>query len=316
MFAEEMTLRDLDSQCRECHAKLVTDLCTGEMICTACGVVNKIQEWDQSANFASYASELGSTMDESPSAMTYDMSLPAKMGESDIDASGKHIQATGDLNRLRRLDEMTNAGDSRMRNLAKAAKEIQRLTRALGVGKSIAERAYELYRKGLGHNGSRGKSILGMAGAAVYLACRELEVPRSSEEIEHLAETVDRKNIKHYSKILMRETKLNVAAPDPSFQVSRIASRAGLSGTTERRSVLILSQIKDEAVLAGKRPVSIAAAALYLASSQTNEYVTQIQVAFAAGITTITLRNRTLEISKLLEGQKAASSTPVIEVAP
>jgi transcription initiation factor TFIIB len=155
-----------------------------------------------------------------------------------------------------------------------------------------------------------------MAGAAVYLACRELEVPRSSEEIEHLAETVDRKNIKHYSKILMRETKLNVAAPDPSFQVSRIASRAGLSGTTERRAVLILSQIKDEAVLAGKRPVSIAAAALYLASSQTNEYVTQIQVAFAAGITTITLRNRTLEISKLLEGQKAASSTPVIEVAP
>src|SRR5438445_8780305 len=115
MFAEEMLLRDLDSQCRECHAKLVTDLGTGEMICTACGVVNKIQEWDQPANFASYASELGSTMDESPSAMTYDMSLPAKMGESDIDASGKHIQATGDLNRLRRLDEMTNAGDSRMR---------------------------------------------------------------------------------------------------------------------------------------------------------------------------------------------------------
>jgi transcription initiation factor TFIIB len=98
----------------------------------------------------------------------------------------------------------------------------------------------------------------------------------------------------------MKGAGLRIASPDPASELSRIASRAGLGGITERRAVQILDKVKNDSLVAGKRPVSIAAAALYLAAGQTSQYTTQIRVAFAAGITTITLRKRATEISELL----------------
>ncbi len=301
MLSDRVLSTSSISRCQACRSELVSDPETGEQICTMCGIVSKSEGVHVALSYASPAAELGSTIGETPSAMLYDMSLPGRIVERDIDVRGKHVSDVGDLNRLRRLNDLTIAGDSRRRNLGKAAREIQRVVAALGAGNSIADRAYEIYRKGLGERGARGRSIIGMAGAAVYLACKELDVPRSAEEIEDLAEMADRNNIRHYSKLLMRETKMSVSPPDPSSQVSRIANKAGLSGVTERRALQILERVKNNGVLAGKRPVSVAAAALYLACSQTKEYTTQIRIAFAAGITTITLRKRSLEISKLLE---------------
>lgn len=232
--------------------------------------------------------------------MMYYVSLPAKIDDRDVDARGKHISEVGDMNRLRRLNNLTIASDSKRRNLTRAATEIQRIGGSLGAGRNVVERAYEIYRKGIEEGVGRRRSIVGMAEAAIYLACKEGGVPRSAEEIELSSDGNEGKNIRHYSKVLLKGSGIRLTSPDPSSQVSRIASRAGLGGITERKAIQILDKVKNEAVLAGKRPVSIAAAALYLAASQTNEYTTQIRIAFAAGITTITLRKRAAEVSKLL----------------
>jgi transcription initiation factor TFIIB len=92
-----------------------------------------------------------------------------------------------------------------------------------------------------------------------------------------------------------------MSSPDPASHVSRIANRARLGGVTERRAIQILEKVKDDSLLAGKRPASIAAAALFLAANETTASTTQIRIAFAAGITTITLRRRTAEVSGLLQ---------------
>ncbi len=288
-------------RCRECRAVLVSDFETGEQVCAACGVVSKSEELRFSALFGSPSSELGSVMGDENSGMMYYVSLPAKIDDRDVDARGKHIGEVGDMNRLRRLNNLTIASDSKRRNLTRAASEIQRIGGSLGAGRNVVERAYEIYRKGIEEGNGRRRSILGMAEAAIYLACKEGGIPRSAEEIEHSSDGHEGKNIRHYSKVLLKGAGLRVSSPDPASQVSRIASRAGLGGITERRAIQILEKVKNNAVLAGKRPVSIAAAALYLAASQTSEYTTQIRIAFAAGITTITLRKRANEVSKLLE---------------
>ena len=286
--------------CRECRASLVADFETGEQVCAQCGVVSRNEELRFSSPFSSPASELGSLMGEENSGMMYYVSLPAKIDERDVDARGKHIVEAGDMNRLRRLNNLSISSDSKRRNLTRAATEIQRIGGSLGAGKNVVERAYEIYRKGIEDGNGRRRSIQGMAEAALYLACKEGGIPRSAEEIEHSSDGHEGKNIRHYSKVLSKGAGLHIGSPDPASQVSRIASRAGLGGLTERKAIHILEKVKNEAVLAGKRPVSIAAAALYLAASQTSEYTTQIRIAFAAGITTITLRKRATEISKLI----------------
>jgi transcription initiation factor TFIIB len=280
---------------------MVSDFETGEQVCAACGVVSRNEDLRFSALFGSPASELGSLMGEENSGMMYYVSLPAKIDDRDVDARGKHIADAGDMNRLRRLNNLTIASDSKRRNLTRAASEIQRIGGSLGAGRNVVERAYELYRRGIEDGNGRRRSILGMAEAAIYLACKEGGVPRSAEEIEHSSDGHEGKNIRHYSKVLLKGTGLRVSAPDPASQVSRIASRAGLGGLTERKAIQILEKVKNHSLLAGKRPVSIAAAALYLAASQTSEYTTQIRIAFAAGITTITLRKRATEVSNLLK---------------
>jgi transcription initiation factor TFIIB len=287
-------------KCGECRAVLVSDFETGEQICVACGTVSRIDDVAYSSTFGSQGARLGSMIEDENSSMMYYVSLPARIDSRDVDARGKHIVEVGDMNRLRRLNNMTIASDSNRRNLTKAASEIQRIGGSLAAGKGVVERAYEIYRSGIEEGSGRRRSIVGLAEAAVYLACKEGGIPRTAEEIEHTADLHDRKSIRHYSKVLMKGAGLHMASPDPASEMSRIASRAGLGGITERRAIQILEKVKNDSLLAGKRPVSIAAAALYLAASQTSQYTTQIRIAFAAGITTITLRKRAIEISGLL----------------
>jgi len=294
------TIGKQSGRCGECRAVLVSDFETGEQVCGACGAVSRSDDFAYSGAYGSGAERPGSVAGEENSSMMYYVSLPARIDSRDFDARGKHIVDVVDMNRLRRLNNMTIASDSNRRNLTKAASEIQRIGGSLAAGRGVVERAYEIYRRGIEQGSGRRRSIVGLAEAAVYLACKEGGVPRSAEEIEHTADLHERKSIRHYSKVLMKGAGLRMPSPDPASEVSRIASRAGLGGITERRAIQILDKVKNDSLLAGKRPISIAAAALYLGASQTSQYTTQIRIAFAAGITTITLRKRASEISGLL----------------
>jgi transcription initiation factor TFIIB len=299
---ENRILEKREGNCPECRGNLVPDFETGEHICAGCGTVRTGDDVRFSAIYAASAGDLGSVMGEDEdSGMMYYVSLPAKIDNRDVDARGKHISEVGDMKRLRRLNNLTIASDSKRRNLTRAASEIQRIGGSLGAGKGIVERAYEIYRKGIEDGTARRRSIVGMSEAAVYLACKERGIPRTAEEIGQMGDGVEGKNIRHYSKVLMKGAGMRASAPDPASQVSRIANRAGLGGAVERRAIQILDKVKAEPVLAGKRPISVAAAALYLAANQQTAHMTQIRIAYAAGVTTITLRKRATEVSKLLE---------------
>ncbi|MGH9919291.1 MAG: transcription initiation factor IIB, partial [Nitrososphaerales archaeon] len=76
---------------------------------------------------------------------------------------------------------------------------------------------------------------------------------------------------------------------------------ASLDGVTERKALDILVQTKGSEALVGKRPVSIAAAALYLASQDRGGVTTQMRLAFAAGVSPITIRKRSAEVARALE---------------
>jgi transcription initiation factor TFIIB len=308
------TLGKQTERCGECRADLVSDFETGEKVCAGCGIVSRSEDLRFSEFFGGPSAELGSVMGDENSGITYYLSLPAKIDTSDFDANGRQISQVGDMNRLRRLNNLTIASDSKRRNLTRAANEIQRIGGTLGAGKNAVERAYEIYRRGIEDGSGRRRSIVGMAEAAVYLACREGDIPRSAEEIQQVADGHKGKSIMHYSKVLSNANGLHVSSPDPAGQVSRIASRARLGGVTERRAIQMLEKVKSDPILAGKKPVSIAAAALYLAANETSVPTTQIRIAFSAGITTITLRRRVSELSGLLEAsghpQAALPSTP------
>ena len=77
---------------------------------------------------------------------------------------------------------------------------------------------------------------------------------------------------------------------DPTECIPGIASRAGLSERTRLHAAKILKLAEQHKVSAGKDPMGLAAAALYMACTECGESKTRRDVAEAAGVTEVTIR--------------------------
>ena len=90
----------------------------------------------------------------------------------------------------------------------------------------------------------------------------------------------------------MKELDLKMPVVDPIKYLSRIASKAGISENVKRRALTILKDANRMEITAGKDPMGLAAAALYLSCVINGENMTQKVIALASGVTEVTIRNR------------------------
>ena len=70
------------------------------------------------------------------------------------------------------------------------------------------------------------------------------------------------------------------------------ASRIGITEKTKRYAAKVLKISQEHEESAGKDPMGLAAAALYLACVKNGEDITQRDIAEAASVTEVTIRNR------------------------
>ena len=62
-----------------------------------------------------------------------------------------------------------------------------------------------------------------------------------------------------------------------------------------------MNKVTREEISAGKDPMGLAASVLYLSSIENGETITQSNIAEAAGVTEVTVRNRAKELRNKLE---------------
>jgi transcription initiation factor TFIIB len=80
--------------------------------------------------------------------------------------------------------------------------------------------------------------------------------------------------------------------PAPHLRVPKIAAKAGIREETQRKAVEILIKAEKLKTTAGKDPMGLAAAALYIACKMNDEKFTQKKISDAAEVTEVTIRNR------------------------
>lgn len=121
-----------------------------------------------------------------------------------------------------------------------------------------------------------------LAAAALYVASRELRVPFTLREAAEATGTSLRDVGKCYTTILER---MHISRPglNGDAYVHHLLLKAPLSEATYQASEEIIKE-SASAGLGGRNPMTIAAAALYLASCSNGERVTQSEVAEAAGV--------------------------------
>jgi len=202
--------------------------------------------------------------------------------------------------RLRKWQTRSKAHASVDRNLAQAMAELDRLSDKLSTRRSIKESAALIYRRALEKGLVRGRSIAGIAAASLYVACRDSETPRTLREIAE-ASLVNKKDVARSYRLLLRELNIQMPIADPMNYISKIAERTDINGQIQGLAIKILREAKKNRVASGKDPMGLAAAALYIACLQCNEKKTQKDLAGAAGVTEVTVRNRYKTLNRQLD---------------
>ncbi len=148
----------------------------------------------------------------------------------------------------------------------------------------------------------RGRSIHGLVAACLYASCRNTETPRTLDDIAK-GINIRRKDVARCYRLIFRELELKMPVVDPVKGVSRIASIAKLTEKSKRKAVKILEKAKKLGIAAGKDPMGIAAAALYLACISTGEVKSQKEISMASGVTEVTIRNRCAGLRKMIQAE-------------
>jgi transcription initiation factor TFIIB len=291
------THHHLADKCPECASKnLVHDYDTGETICGDCGLVLYEQMLDKGPEWRAFTQQektSRSRVGMPTSYSVHDKGLSTTISQVDRDAFGRKLPLSTRLQmwRLRKWQIRSRVHSSIDRNLAQAMAELDRLAGKVYIPPPIKEKAAVIYRKALDKGLVRGRSINAIAAAALYAACRKSGTPRSLREIAE-ASFVDRKDLARCYRLLLRELDFQMPVADPLTYVSKIAEKTGISGKTQGAAIQILREARRKRVAAGKDPMGLAAAALYIACLQHNEKKTQKNIAEAAGVTEVTIRNR------------------------
>lgn len=285
---------------------MVTDHECGEVICGQCGVVldrvesSAIQEWRSFSvdDFYRKSRTGGAT-----SLARYNKGLLTTIGNTrDIKENGVNFD------RIRVWDFRIQAANDR--SLKQALPALEHLKESLALPDTIVEKSAYFYRKAARFNLIKGRTVASIVAASVYLACRELETPRTLNEVSS-ASNVPRKKISRDYRLLVHTFDPKIPAIDHVRCITRIANKVGLSEKTKRMAVKIMRQVIAIQISAGKGPMGIAATVLYIACLQAGEMKTQKELSIAAGVTEVTIRNRYSELKKYLQEFAKSSSVAI-----
>ena len=293
--------------CPECKSTLVDDMQNGEIICSGCGVVVADQIADFGPETISSNLEDKMKLARATGQTTYsqhDLGITTEISLGTKDFSGKTInhEVANQMHNLRKWQQRIRVSSPRERRLANVLSKMGETCDSLNLSKNVLETASMIYRNLDGHVDVKGKSVVSITAAAIYMACKQCDVVRSLEEIcRGICPSKDVKSktklaARYYRTMVMEMGQFTVPVVSMDKYISKIANKTQTEVRVERLALEIAEKTKDSSISDGKTPNGIAAAYLYVASVLLGQNVLQRDVSSVAGVTEVTIRNRCKEI--------------------
>lgn len=302
----EAAKEELDRKCPNCESStVVRDYKRNIVICEECGRILEEEIKDRGPEWRAFDQEQKDERSRSGSPMTYtihDKGLSTKIDWKNRDSRGKSLspEKRSQMYRLRKWQRRIRVSDATERNLAFALSEMDRMSSQLGLPRNVREVSAMIYRDAVKNHLIRGRSIEGVASAALYAGCRQTQMPRTLEEIAEVSR-VDKKEISRSYRFITRELDIHLSPIDPANYVARFGSELDVSGEVRTKSIELIKKAQEKKLTSGRGPTGIAAAALYIAAVMEGERKTQREVAEVAHVTEVTVRNRYKELVEKLD---------------
>ena len=156
------------------------------MVCSNCGFILSEKEEETGPSFSSTDGGAPQITSGPPTSIAQpDMGLETVIGRTGRDARGSELsrRTKSSVDRMRVWDRRSQPNQSAYRSMSKAFDEIKTIAAKLSVGEAAIERAAYIYRKAIEKHLTRGRSIDQLSAAALYAACRDLQIPRSLKDV-------------------------------------------------------------------------------------------------------------------------------------
>ena len=303
-----MKTLEIEICCPECKSAVVDDFQNGERICSGCGIVVDEQMADYGPETKTVNLEDKMRLARASGHTTFaqhDMGIATEISVGSTDFSGKKINSSisNQMQNLRKWQQRVRVTSPRERRLTNVLGKITETCESCNLSKNVVETASKIYRSLDGKNIEvKGKSVISITVAVVYMACKQCDVVRSLEEICKnvcMAKDVKAKSklaAKYYRNIVLEIGQAITPTVTMDKYISKIANLTKAEPRVERLALEIAEKTNVQGITDGKTPNGIASAYLYIGSILLGQTVLQRDMSSVSGITEVTIRNRVKEI--------------------
>ncbi|VDO50897.1 unnamed protein product, partial [Brugia timori] len=175
------------------------------------------------------------------------------------------------------------------RQMSQGLSVIREMSARIHLPKSIEDGAAKIFKDVLDSKALRGKNNEAQAAACLYIACRKEGVPRTFKEI-CAASRVSKKEIGRCFKLIIKSLETSLEQITSADFMSRFCGNLGLPHSIQAAATRIAKKAVELDLVAGRSPISIAAAAIYMASQASSNKKTAKEIGEIAGAAEVTVK--------------------------
>jgi transcription initiation factor TFIIB len=295
-FKEDLNDVLVCPDCREYPPNLIEEFSSGDMVCGTCGLVIGERIIDTRSEWRTFSNDDQGNDDPSRVGDGANMLLDGSQLETAIAFEGKGAR---DLTKAQQ--KMTN--DKSNRDLMSAYKEIGQFCDTIHAGKAVADAAKHIFKLVEDAKVMKGKPQRAIVAGCIFISCRQNNVPRTFREIFALTNIPKKEIGRIFKQLEAFLAKVGDQAKDPSSSYTargstgaedlcgRYCSQIGFRNPkVEKIARRLAAKTGSVPDLAGRSPLSVAAACIYMASHLVGESKPSKKIADVAGVSDGTIK--------------------------
>ncbi|MHA1799279.1 MAG: TFIIB-type zinc ribbon-containing protein [Candidatus Helarchaeota archaeon] len=282
--------------CHECGSSICFDHKSGNTICSGCGLIIHSNLLQSSQNFFDVYFN-NKNINGFPTSNTIkDPDLMRRFNLKTLE----ELNLKYKFRRLIKLQKQSNFKKGRSPNLLRGLQEIKRICGNLELSHQIEEESALIFRKIDQLKIIKGRSTLKLSVCCVYLALKSRKYQMTLEEMVSRCEILSTRELSRLCRFLAEKINLRISSYEPTALLLRIINNGNFPEELLGYSIKILKKVKNSTDFQGKSPISIAAAAIYIAGKNHKLKISQEKIAQAAKISRKSISIRAKELRKLL----------------
>ncbi|KAI9714091.1 MAG: hypothetical protein M1812_006538 [Candelaria pacifica] len=306
-WQENLNTQVMCRECKEIPPNIVEEFSNGDMVCGSCGLVLGDRIVDTRSEWRTFSNDDQGNDD------------PSRVGDgANPLLNGSQLQTSisfgdGGSGRSRDLHRTQNKSthDKSTQGLLAAYKQIGAYCDVYQISKVACDTAKQYYKQVDDAKAFKGKTQDAIIAGCLFIACRQNNVPRTFREIYALTK-VSKKEIGRSFKALekffatsntmgpVNTGDLRIAYPSDGYAAttstkaqelcSRYSSQLGLGHQIAMISGALADKVAELGALAGRSPLSVAAACIFMASYLMKNPRTAKEISNIAGVSDGTIR--------------------------